>query len=126
MPASQRHISSATPPGATLTADGATFRTWAPHALAVYRVAGQPGGLPAAYVPQDADLLVKNADDHWTGFFLGVNDGDLYRYYVIGTGSEGFKRDPYARELEMRGSDPWYPCNCIVRHTHSYPWHDHG
>ena len=35
----------------------------------------------------------------------------------MGTGSEGFKRDPYARELEMNG----YPdCNCIVRDPSDY------
>lgn len=126
MPASQQHISSSTPPGATLVNGGATFRTWAPNARAVYRVAGQPGGQPSTYLPRDADLLVKNADNYWTGFFPGVTDGDLYRYFVVGTGSEGFKRDPYARELEMLGTDPWYPCNCVVRNTHSYPWHDQG
>jgi 1,4-alpha-glucan branching enzyme len=125
MAASQLHITSATPPGATLTADGATFRTWAPRARAVYRVAGAPGGLPSTYLPSDADLLVKAADGYWSGFFPAVRDGDLYRFYIVGEGSEGLKRDPYARELEMRGSTPWYPCNCVVRDPTSYPWHDH-
>ena len=57
--------------------------------------------------------------------FLGrlLKDGDLYRFYVVGTGSEGFKRDPYARELEFNG----YPdCNCIVRDPGTYAWHDAG
>ena len=53
----------------------------------------------------------------------GIKDGDLYRFYVVGTGSEGFKRDPYARELEFNG----YPdCNCIVRDPGTLPWHDAG
>ena len=52
-----------------------------------------------------------------------MKDGDLYRFYVVGTGGEGFKRDPYARELEFNG----YPdCNCIVRNPADYPWHDAG
>ena len=109
--------------GATLVAGGATFRAWAPHATAVYLVKGSPGGQPATYQKQPSDLLVKDSTDRWGGFFPGVKDGDLYRFWVVGTGSEGFKRDPYARELEMRG-DPWYPCNCVVRDPHAYVWHD--
>ena len=35
MPASLEHIDSQTPMGATLVADGATFRVWAPNASAV-------------------------------------------------------------------------------------------
>ena len=36
MPASLDHIHSDTPMGASLIADGATFRAWAPNARAVY------------------------------------------------------------------------------------------
>ena len=63
--------------------------------------------------PKNAgDLLVKDANGFWAGFVPGIKDGDLYRFYVVGAGSEGFKRDPYARELEFNG----YPdCDCIVR-----------
>jgi 1,4-alpha-glucan branching enzyme len=64
---------------------------------------------------------VKDPNGYWTGIVHGIQDGDLYRFYVVGTGSEGFKRDPYARELELNG----YPdCNCIVRNLTEYPWHD--
>jgi 1,4-alpha-glucan branching enzyme len=53
-----------------------------------------------------------------------VVDGDEYKYFIAGTGSQGPKRDPYARELTV---NPPYPvCNCIVRDTNSYPWHDAG
>ena len=53
--------------------------------------------------------------------FPGVKDGDLYRFYVVGQRGPGFKRDPYARELEMDG----YPeCNCIVRDPGTFVWHD--
>ena len=64
---------------------------------------------------------MKDADGFWAGFVPGIKDGDLYRFYVVGAGSEGFKRDPYARELEFNG----YPdCDCIVRDPASYQWHD--
>jgi 1,4-alpha-glucan branching enzyme len=125
MPASQQHISLSTPMGATVLPSGTTFRAWAPHASAVYLVQGQPGGLPTTYQKQSNDLLVKDANDCWGGYFAGIKDGDLYRFYVVGPGSEGFKRDPYARELEMRG-DPWYPCNCVARDPQAYLWHDQG
>jgi 1,4-alpha-glucan branching enzyme len=123
MPASQLHITRDTPLGANLAPGGATFRAWAPSALEVYVVRGSPGGLPSTYAKNPDDLLVKDANGYWAGYVPGIVDGDLYRFYIVGTGSEGFKRDPYARELEMRG-DPWYPCNCIVRDPRSYVWHD--
>jgi 1,4-alpha-glucan branching enzyme len=124
MPASQQHIDGNTPMGARLTHGGATFRTWAPAALAVYLVRGRPGGLPTAYSKDTADLLLKDDRGYWSGFVPGFGQGDMYRFYVVGAGSEGFKRDPYARELERRGSDPWYPCNCIVCDPAEYVWHD--
>jgi 1,4-alpha-glucan branching enzyme len=65
-------------------------------------------------------MLVKQGDDSWTGFVAGVTDGTPYRFYVIGSGSRGFKRDPYAREL---GTNPAYPnCDCLARDPRSYPW----
>jgi 1,4-alpha-glucan branching enzyme len=106
--ASQQHIDEKTPLGATLWEDGVTFRCWAPHALAVYAVLGP-----------DSHLLVRDDDGIWGGFVPSVVAGDVYRFYVVGTGSEGFKRDPYARELAMNG----YPdCGCVVRSADAYPW----
>lgn len=124
VPASQSEINPAAPLGATLVPGGATFRTWAPAALAVYIALKQPAGTPAAAFAKDpGDLLVKDEHGVWSGFVPGMRDGDLYRFYVVGTGSEGFKRDPYARELEFDG----YPdCNCIVRNAADYVWHDAG
>ena len=124
MPASQMNISASTPLGANLVSGGATFRTWAPAAQEVYIALKQPTGTASAAFPKHPDdLLVKDANDFWAGFVPGIKDGDLYRFYVVGIGSEGFKRDPYARELEFNG----YPdCNCIVRDPHAYPWHDGG
>src|SRR3954467_9275324 len=124
MPASQLNIHSNTPLGANLAAGGATFRTWEPSAREVYIVLKHQAGTPPALFARDPEhLLTKDASGFWAGFVPGIKDGDLYRFYVIGTGSEGFKRDPYARELEFNG----YPdCNCIVRDADAYPWHDAG
>jgi 1,4-alpha-glucan branching enzyme len=120
MPASQLNISTNTPVGANLVPGGATFRTWAPLAREVYIVLNQRSG---SHAKDPNHLLIKDADGFWAGFVPGVKDGDLYRFYVVGTGSEGFKRDPYARELEFDG----YPdCDCIVRDPATYPWHDAG
>ena len=41
-------------------------------------------------------------------------------FYVIGDGSEGPKRDPYARELQTP-----FPSDCIIRTT-DFPWHETG
>ena len=124
MPASQLNIASNTPLGATLVPGGATFRTWAPLAGEVYIAIKHPAGSPPAVFGKNSDqLLVKDAAGFWSGFVPGVTDGDLYRFYVVGTGSEGFKRDPYARELEF---DDYPDCNCIVRNPAGYPWHDAG
>src|SRR3954451_21031480 len=122
MPASQLNITPDTPLGANLVPGGATFRTWAPSAREVYIALKQPAGAPPTLFPKDPSaLLVKDAHGFWAGFVPGIKDGDLYRFYVVGTGSEGFKRDPYARELEFDG----YPdCNCVVRAPADYPWHD--
>ena len=118
MAASQEHISHSTAMGANLVADGATFRVWAPGAEHVYVALGGVAG----YVPQPSHELAKNQETgHWTGVFPGVADGDVYRYFVEGKGGSGFKRDPWARELELHG----YPdCDCIVRSPDTYPWHD--
>jgi 1,4-alpha-glucan branching enzyme len=120
MPASQQHIDASTPMGANLVGNGATFRVWAPAADHVYVALGGAAG----YQPTQVDELVKDpVTGHWTGFFSGVVDGTKYRFFVAGSGGSGFKRDPWARELELHG----YPdCDAIVRDPDSYPWHDQG
>jgi 1,4-alpha-glucan branching enzyme len=118
MATSQTHVTADTPVGATLTADGATFRVWAPAAEQVYVVLGGVDG----YVPSPDDELVKDpATGHWTGFVPGVADGSLYRFLVAGPGGSGLKRDPRARELERLGPTGR---DCIVRDPDTYPWHD--
>jgi 1,4-alpha-glucan branching enzyme len=119
MPLAQDNIGPDTPLGATLTADGATFRVWAPRARAVYLRVGAADG----WAPGDDNLLVKDeASGTWAGFVPFVQDGDPYRFYVVGDGGEGLKRDPRARELGANFPD----CDCFVRDPAAYPWHDEG
>ena len=115
MSASLDHIHSGTPMGANLIADGATFRVWAPHAHSVY-VLGDFNDRQR----NDASLLSRDDQGHWRGFIPGVRDRQRYMFYVVGEGSEGPKRDPYARELETP-----FPSDCIIRTT-DFPWHEGG
>ena len=115
MSASLDHIHSGTPMGANLIADGATFRVWAPQAEAVYAI-----GDFNHRVRNHASLLTRDEFGHWRGFISGVRDRARYMFYVVGEGSEGPKRDPYARELEAP-----FPSECIVRKT-DFPWHESG
>ena len=117
----QDHIDGNSPLGANLVAGGATFRVWAPAASEVHLKLNTPGAL---FHPAPGTLLTKDAGGVWGGFVSGVKDGDAYRFFVVGPGGKGLKRDPYAREL---GLDPaWPDCDCIVRDPNSYPWHDQG
>ena len=92
-----------TPMGATLLAEGgATFRAWAPAARDVYVVTNTRttnNWIDGA--PDPADRLFPLGDGTWAGFVPGLADGDPYLFWVRGPemGTEGFKRDPYAREL---------------------------
>ena len=115
---SRQHISPQTPTGATLVADGATFRVWAPEASAVY-LHGIFGGEVFDRLTDDR-LLQKDERGYWTGYQAGALDGDRYRFWVQGKGSSGYKRDPRAREL-----DPENFPNCfgILRRL-GFPWHD--
>lgn len=115
MPASLQHIHPGTPMGATLIADGATFRVWAPHARAVH-VLGDFNDRQ----PDDASLLTRDQQGHWRGFIRDARDRQRYMFYVVGDGSEGPKRDPYARELQSP-----FPSECIIRSS-DFPWHDCG
>jgi len=117
---SQSNILPTTPMGANLVNGGATFRAWAPRATAVY-VNGIFLGAPRT--GQTSDLLMaQDARGYWTGFLPGVVDGDLYHFWVVGAGSSGYKRDPYAREM---ADDSRFPtCSCLIRSSTAYPWHD--
>lgn len=126
MPASQQHITPSTPMGANLLAGGATFRVWAPKAVSVAAVTGDEltRARAAGWHPPDAAQLVRQTDGTWCGFAPGVQDGEFYRLWVVGEGTTGFKRDPYAHEL--RADQPLADCDCIVRDPALYSWHDAG
>jgi 1,4-alpha-glucan branching enzyme len=119
VPLSQANIDDKTPLGANLVpGGGATFRTWAPTATAVYLV----GSFNGWKVADEDFRLVSDGSGVWSGFVPGAADGSEYKFYVVGTGSTGYKRDPYARELSL---DPPFPdSNCVVRNPVDYPWHD--
>lgn len=118
---SQAHISPDTPMGANLVdGAGATFRAWAPLATAVY-LNGTFGGAPSTGQTGDL-LLAKDANGYWTGFVGAAREADPYRFWVVGPGSSGYKRDPYARELATDA--PFPNCSCLIRSATAYPWHD--
>src|ERR1700722_15452317 len=114
MAVSMTGIGRDTPYGATLMAAGVAFRIWAPNARSVFvltgdtlRAAVQPGFAP----PQD-DAMTSLGDGSWGAFLSGLQDAAPYRFWVIGAGSVGLKRDPRARELSIT---PAYPeCDCLV------------
>ncbi len=126
MPASLTGVDRGTPLGATLTHGGVAFRIWAPEAKQVFvltdaalRAAEQPGFAPSA-----DDEMAPLGDGSWGAFVGDLEEGAPYRFWVVGSGSTGFKRDPRARELSIV---PAYPvCDCLVHDPASYPWHDSG
>ena len=119
------HLDPGTPYGATVANGGVLFRTWAPKAQQMFVLtgpaliaAGQPG-----FTPTPNEQLFPMANNTWGAFVPGLGEGAPYRYWVIGAGSTGLKRDPRAREL---GTVPAYPnCDCVVRSA-PFPWHDAG
>lgn len=119
-------LSRSTPMGATIVAGGVTVCTWAPNARDVYIVTQArltDGWL--SWTPVESARLTPLGDGTWAGFVPGLQEGDPYLFWVRGPdgGSEGFKRDPYARELAATG----FPdCPCVVRSPATYPWHDAG
>jgi 1,4-alpha-glucan branching enzyme len=58
------------------------FSRWAPLAAAVY-LNGTFGGTPRTGQTDDL-LLAKDANGYWTGFVDAANEGDLYRFWVVG------------------------------------------
>lgn len=78
--------------GANLIGSGATFRVWAPRALEVYI-----GGHLNRWTQQEASKLVGDSRGYWAGFIPNVHNEDPYNFFVVGEGSQGYKRDPYAR-----------------------------
>jgi 1,4-alpha-glucan branching enzyme len=126
MKVTQDGITPKTKMGANLAPGGATFRVWAPRAQAVY-LNGR-FGTTDRWLEDDPDLLLKKYErGYWAGFLAGVQDGDQYLFYVVGSPArKNFKRDPYARELTTPETHPGtfrYPsCNCVVRDPDNYAW----
>lgn len=102
---------------------GATFRTWAPWARDVYLAteAAVTAGW-TTFAPDAASRLRPLGDGTWAGFVAEIKDGDPYLFWIRGPGggTEGFKRDPYARELALTPAFPLGPC--LVRDPARYPW----
>jgi 1,4-alpha-glucan branching enzyme len=113
MAASLEGINEQTPMGANLVEGGATFRVWAPHAHAVYACVN-------GAVPDETNLLTPNEQRHWRGFLPRVQDRDRYKFFVVGDGGEGPKRDPFARELTTP-----FPGDCVIR-SPDFRWHETG
>ena len=123
MAVTQDHIDLATPMGANLVTGvpaGATFRVWAPAAKDVFLNGGFVGAVAWGEDRDPAWALSRIAgSDWWGGFVAGAAAGDQYKFYVVGRGTAGYKRDPWARERLGNG-------NCLIRSSAAYPWHDHG
>lgn len=120
------HIDAQTPMGGNLlpTGEGATFKVWAPAAREV-RLLWDYGNDPQhGWQARRSAGLARAENGTWAGFVPGLGEGELYMFYVVGPegGSEGLKRDPYARELT---DDPMWPdCFCLLYDPASFPWHD--
>src|SRR5437763_6748638 len=126
MQTSRAGIDRATPMGATLSQGGVAFRVWAPGAQQMFVLTGaalQAGTRPG-FQPASTETMFQLGDGSWGAFVGELGDGAPYRFWVVGAGSTGLKRDPRARELSVV---PAYPeCDCLVRNPASYPWHDAG
>jgi len=112
-----------TPMGGNLVTGGATFRTWARRARAVYLVREDQlvAMAQAGWRPSDDSRLEVLGDGTWGGFLAGTANGSRYMFWVDGVGSADPKRDPYTRELTI---DPAFPNSfCILRSPSAYPWH---
>jgi len=125
----QDHIDAQTPNGTNVVLDsggspiGVTVKVWGPNASAVL-LNGNFSGVNRFSKDQDPDLLLKKQGEYWVGFLAGVRPGDTYKFFVVGDDGGDFKRDPHARELTLH--PPFPHCDCIVRDSRRFPWHDQG
>src|SRR5262245_49019223 len=108
------HLDSGTAMGANLIANGATFRVWGGGAREVHILGDFIG-----WTPSEDTRLLSAGNGQWWGFVPGAKDRDPYKFWVVGEAGGGWKRDPYAREIE------WSSGNCIIR-DQDFPWHDTG
>jgi len=127
--ASLDHISiSSTPMGANLlnTGKGATFRVWAPAARMVSVLWDYSFSNAGGWRNNQAARLQPVGGGYWAGFIPGLTAGERYMYFVVGPegGTEGLKRDPYARDLT--DNPMWPECQCLLVAPEAFPWHDRG
>jgi len=125
---SLEHIDSNTPMGGNLlsSGEGATFRVWAPAAREVSVFWDYTKTIAGDWHNNKAAKLQQTGNGYWGGFIPDLKAGDRYMYYVVGPvgGTEGLKRDPYARDLT---DDPMWPeCQCLLVDPTNFPWHDQG
>lgn len=102
--------------GANLLEGGATFRVWDPTSTRV-----TVRGTFNSWADHPLD---RSAAGFWSAFVPGVKSGDQYKYFVVGQGTTGCKRDPFARALTRTPAFP--QSDCIVTQPYSFPWHDSG
>ncbi len=122
------YFDSNTPMGGNLlsTGEGATFRVWAPAAREVRVLWDYTETIEGDWRNNQTAMLQQMGDGMWGGFVPCLKDGDKYMYYVVGPvgGTEGLKRDPYARD--MTDTPMWPNCQCILIDPKTFPWHDQG
>jgi 1,4-alpha-glucan branching enzyme len=103
------------PMGANLLENSATFRCWAPQAHQVDVCIDLNGS-------SETHTMVPDSHGYWFAEIPGIKEGTKYNFHVVGDGSEGDKRDPYARALTLV---PKFPnCNCLVTAPKTFVWHD--
>ena len=114
--------------GANLLDDGsgATFKTWAPAAREVRIRWDYTQNSTGEWYHQQEARLTKLDGGQWGGFVPGIKAGERYMFYVVGPdgGTEGVKRDPYARDLTDKPA--WPNCQCLLCDADRFPWHDAG
>jgi 1,4-alpha-glucan branching enzyme len=107
------------PMGGTIVPGGAVFRVWAPRARAVH-VCGDFNN----WKQDSASSLSPIGGGHWARFVPGLEDGDQYLFYIDGSSTSGYKRDPRARALTFKPAFPF--ANCVLRDPNRFRWHEPG
>lgn len=119
------NVTDQTPMGGNLlpTGNGATFKLWAPAARKVELLWQYKKDENNEWLPEKRAVL-NRLGDIWAGFVPRLTSGTRYMFYVVGPegGTEGLKRDPFARDLT---DDPMWPnCQCLLCNPTAFPWHD--
>jgi len=103
---------------------GATFKLWAPAAQEIDVLWQYEKDQHGLWQYRNRGKLTNLDGGMWAGFIPRLTSGDRYMFYVTGPegGTEGLKRDPYARDLT---DEPMWPeCQCLLYNPAVFPWHD--